>query len=65
MGEVCAGDGGVGRPYCVSMIWTDAVFLLIEVMNSLMLDAGFMGYENRWQVCTDRDVGCMNGVKNG
>ena len=49
----------------MSMIWTDAVFLLIEVMNSLMLDAGFMGYENRWQVCTDRDVGCMNGVKNG
>jgi hypothetical protein len=31
----------------VSMIWTDAVSLLIEVMNSLMLDAGFMGYESR------------------
>ena len=51
MGEVCAGDGGAGGPYCV--IWTDAVFLLIEVMNSLMLDTGFMGYESRQEVCTD------------
>jgi hypothetical protein len=37
----------------VSMICTDAVFLLIEVMNSLMLDTGFMGYESRQEVCTD------------
>jgi hypothetical protein len=53
LGEVYTGDGGVGSPYCVSMIWTDAVFLLIEVMNSLMLDTGFMGYESRQEVCTD------------